>query len=479
MKIVGPSHFAETKAALERVSPSYCVAKWSQVTLHLGQGLTHSCHHNPVHQIPIGELAAAPSALHNTKKKQVERRRLLNGERPSGCSFCWKTEQLGPGVLSDRVLKSSESWSRDRLEEFAELPWHTHVNPSYVEVSFSNACNFKCSYCAPRFSSKWAAEIEEFGPYPTGRVLHNPIASPLPEKIDEDMNPYIHAFWKWFPDLKRDLKVLRLTGGEPLLSPNTFRLLDELKRNPNPELSFAINSNLGVADPLIDRFCEGIVDLLERRAVSDVMIYTSIDTWGRDAEYARHGLDLARFERNLERVSRLHPRVQVTIMCTFTAFSPFRFKELLEEIADWRIRQKRWIFLDVTYLMSPKHFDVRVLGELSRPWLDEAYDFAHARRKSYQTPFGFEAFEIAKLKRLLEYARSPVESDWLEDRRADFVRFIDEHDRRRGTDFAAVFPQLARELERWRRPLKFYEVAGIKILSSRLGPWAAAVLPEL
>ena len=35
---------------------------------------------------------------------------------------------------------------------------------TYVEVSFSNVCNFKCGYCGP-LSSKWGDEIREHGAY--------------------------------------------------------------------------------------------------------------------------------------------------------------------------------------------------------------------------------------------------------------------------------------------------------------------------
>ena len=45
------SQFKETKIALDKVSTSYCVAKWNQVTIHLGTGMTHSCHHPTVHKI--------------------------------------------------------------------------------------------------------------------------------------------------------------------------------------------------------------------------------------------------------------------------------------------------------------------------------------------------------------------------------------------------------------------------------------------
>ena len=42
-------------------------------------------------------------------------------------------------------------------------------NPRYVEVRriFSNACNFKCSYCGPPYSSTWMNEIKQHGAYPT------------------------------------------------------------------------------------------------------------------------------------------------------------------------------------------------------------------------------------------------------------------------------------------------------------------------
>ena len=44
----------------------FCLAKWTQVTIHLGVGLTHSCHHVRAHKIPLDELKENPGALHNT-----------------------------------------------------------------------------------------------------------------------------------------------------------------------------------------------------------------------------------------------------------------------------------------------------------------------------------------------------------------------------------------------------------------------------
>ena len=66
---------------------------------------------------------------------------------------------------------------------------------------------------------------------------------PIPKR---DPNPYVDAFWKWWPDLYRDLHTFRITGGEPLMSKDTWRVLDYIIQEPEPNknLNLAINSSL-------------------------------------------------------------------------------------------------------------------------------------------------------------------------------------------------------------------------------------------
>ena len=72
---------------LAEISPTMCLAKWNQVSLHLPTGLTNSCYHPPLHEIDASQLAGNPSALHNTREKKEQRRQMLAGERPTGCSY--------------------------------------------------------------------------------------------------------------------------------------------------------------------------------------------------------------------------------------------------------------------------------------------------------------------------------------------------------------------------------------------------------
>jgi len=107
---------------LNETGCGFCLAKWTQVTIHLQNGETHSCHHPVPHKIPLLELRRNPSALHNTKHKKRQRRAMLNGERPDECDYCWRVEDSGSNVLSDRTYKSFEPWARPYVDEIVSKP---------------------------------------------------------------------------------------------------------------------------------------------------------------------------------------------------------------------------------------------------------------------------------------------------------------------------------------------------------------------
>ena len=65
---------------LNKVSPSFCLAKWYNVSIHIPTGQTHSCYHPKSHHVPMEEIAVDVSALHNTKYKK-EQRKKKNGSK--------------------------------------------------------------------------------------------------------------------------------------------------------------------------------------------------------------------------------------------------------------------------------------------------------------------------------------------------------------------------------------------------------------
>ena len=78
--------------------------------------------------------------------------------------------------------------------------------------------------------------------------------------------------------------------------------------------------------------------------------------------------------------------------------------------------------------------------------LDPAVQVKEINAETHTNPYkGFFDFELAKLKRFKSYAESdPNEAEKinLNITRNDFVRYIDEYDRRRNKSFKKVFPEL-------------------------------------
>lgn len=443
------------KKDLDNIGCGFCLAKWTQTTLHLQNGHTHSCHHPRTHKISEKEIKRNPSALHNTTYKKHKRKEMLQGKRPEECDYCWNVED-NSDRFSDRVFKSAESWSLPFFNEIKEADWRADYNPKYVEVSFSNACNFKCSYCGPAFSTTWMEEIEKHGSYPTTDRfnsldwLKNEDKKPI---LQREYNPYVEAFWKWWPELYRDLHTFRITGGEPLLSKDTWGVLDYIinEKNPNKELKIAINSNLGVPDKLIDKLIEKINKIEDENRVKEFIIFTSCDTWGEHAEYIRNGLKFNQFWDNINKILTKCPKVVITFMVTYNALSVFKYDTFIKEVyklKDYYASEDRYwnsaTFLDSSYLRHPVHQTVKILPyQLSNLILNQVKLINFLATPSFNSKqIGYSDIEMQKVKRIYDWMISPNDENLLLKSRLDFYKFFNEHDKRRGTNFVKTFPEL-------------------------------------
>lgn len=454
--------FSETKKQLDTISPSMCVAKWNQVTLHLGTGTTHSCHHPAPHHIPVEELIDNPSALHNTKFKKQQRKMMLEGERPHECDYCWRVEdnakQKGDSdVFSDRITKSTEGWAKPYIRKLADMPWDVNINPTYLEVDFDTTCNFKCAYCSPSYSTTWMQEIKQHGAYNLPSTTFNSIdglrtGTGLPILHSEE-NAYVDAFWKWWPDAVKDLHVFRITGGEPLLSKNTFKVLDYLIDNPQPQMEFNINSNLGVPKDILDKFIEKISIIQDMKAVKEFKLFTSNEAHGKKAEYIRFGMKYDYWKENIHRILREVSNSKVTLMCTYNALSVSSFTDFLKDMLEIKLeysdRHSRVLPLsvDVPYLRHPEFLAPWILTENYLQNIEDSVTFMYRNAESSKwyplAAKGFFDYEIHRMERLYYLVRDNMgntESNLLQ--RKNFAAFIDEYDSRRGTNFAETFPEL-------------------------------------
>ena len=488
---------------LNAVSPSVCLAKWLQVSINLTNGTTQSCYHPPAHPIPLEELVIDASALHNTKFKKDERKQMLEGKRPEGCSYCWRVEDAPGENLSDRHYKSSEWWAEPHYDEVMSKSFDFNITPRYVEVNFNRACNFKCMYCSPHISTSWEEEIEKFGPYRFDHGGHNDITSLkqkgfMPIEVANKDNPYVTAFWSWWPTIYRNLRVFRMTGGEPLMDRNTFKVLDYVNENPHGQLELSITSNMCPPDPkLFDKFVSKVQAIEVIRTYEDkdnfnehsgnhwyvdkgfkhFWLYVSFDGTGAQAEYMRTGLDYELMLSNIRRFLNETRYTTVSFINTFNLLSIPSLKNYLQLILDLRqefggrnqkefeiapeateeerahgiehkkYKQKRFqrIFFDIPLLNYPNWFDVKNATPELIAIVEDCVAFMEANEQDEnygKTLEGFKPHEILKLKRNLAMMKDGCDAKQLNTNRRQFYQFIKQYDERRQTDFLKTFPEM-------------------------------------
>jgi organic radical activating enzyme len=426
---------------LDPLSASFCAAKWYNATIWLGSGQTTSCHHPPAHLIDKDKVSINSRLLHNTDQKKEDRRKMIAGERPPGCEYCWKIEDMGRDAVSDRVYKS-KIYPIEALDEARNTPYTEDVNLRTLEIAFDRTCQFACSYCNPAFSSTWVRDIKRNGPYTQlvsdGRN-HFTHAHDSAQLYDYgESNPYIDAFFKWWEsDLHRTLQELRITGGEPLMSGHTWKLIDWFRTNSGKSSTrLAINSNLGT-DVDIDR-------LLDSTKGMAIDIYTSNEAVGTQAEYIRDGLVWTDWSNNVERLLSSKQFRGIHVMCTINALCLDSLDQLLECIVKWKLEYGRdAISFTLNILRFPSFQSPLVLPDLlCTRYRDQLARFM-VRHKGYSYLHEHEWNHVQRLVDYLDVVKTP-HSDAFDRPKLlnDFHQFYTQYDQRRSKDFRTAFPQL-------------------------------------
>jgi len=429
---------------LDPKSASFCAAKWYNATIWLGSGQTTSCHHPPAHAIDAEAIKTRPSAIHNTAQKKQDRAQMQQGQRPAGCEYCWKIEDMGVDAVSDRVYKS-KIYPIKALDQAYNTDPQADVNLRTLEIAFDRTCQFACSYCNPAFSSTWVKDIKNNGPYANlvsdGRnhFTHAHDSSQLYRY--GEVNPYVEAFFAWWEtDLHKTLQELRITGGEPTMSGELWKLIDWFKANQGrSQTRLAINSNLGM-----DRL--RLLDFVNRtRDIPHLEIYTSNEAYGTQAEYIRDGLDYDLWMHNVQELLEHEHIRAVHFMATVNALCLDSLDVFLDQLVRLKkVYGRERVNFTLNILRFPSFQSALVLpAELKAKYRNRLIDWM-AKHNGHDYLHEHEINHTQRLIDYLDQVKTPhSEAFDMPKLLNDFRQFYQQYDQRRGKNFVNTFGNLA------------------------------------
>ena len=204
---------------------------------------------------PIGFIQDAPLEYHwNSEVMARIRRQVLIGERPKECEPCFSLEDQGVESLRQRHIAGKIPEARAKLYPNALQKMHHDFTMPFeiptMEFKLNNLCNLKCRMCHPMDSTSWNdwSEIKDF--YKAeGNIMYA-----IVEDHNLENKPFLDKFQDnptWWDSLEKNLPYFRrveFAGGEPLMDPQHYRILDMLKPYGNQiEIKYATNgTTLGI-----------------------------------------------------------------------------------------------------------------------------------------------------------------------------------------------------------------------------------------
>jgi MoaA/NifB/PqqE/SkfB family radical SAM enzyme len=250
---------------------SFCILPWTSAVVQSGGHVVPCClwitrenDYAKEHNIEVAKVQDGLETDRNGEFFKTVRQQMLNGEKPSGCSYCWKQESNKSfnKLVEDGTVNHIRV---DRHRVYAD-PTKTDydINPeplSFLETGLSNTCNFACVMCNTSCSSIiW-------GIYNKGKSVPKGFSQTL-DNLDEDFS---------------NLTLVKIIGGEPMVEKKHDDLLDKIiSQNKNPKnltIEYHTNASIFPSQRVIDQW----------KKLKSVRIIFSMDSVGKYAELQRPG----------------------------------------------------------------------------------------------------------------------------------------------------------------------------------------------
>jgi len=255
---------------------------------------------------PVGfiDKANLEDIWNNDTMKRI-RKSVLNNERPPECEPCFKLEDQGVESLRQRHIVDRMPESRinlypnalDKLQADYSMPFEIPT----MELKLNNLCNLACRMCHPMDSTSWTdwGEIKEFYKK-EGNIMYA-----IVEEHGLESKPHLDKFQdnpEWWASLKKlvpHFRRVEFAGGEPLMDPQHYRILDMLAEYGSQiEIKYATNLSI-----LGKGHHRTVWEYWPR--FKSVAVNVSIDGIGEVYEYIRGNAHWTTLVSNIDRIKSI------------------------------------------------------------------------------------------------------------------------------------------------------------------------------
>ena len=267
---------------------------------------------------PIGWIQedSLENIWNNDLMKDV-RKKVLCGERPDACKPCFDLEDQGVESLRQRHIKNAIPESRINLYPDAVNSLRDDYTMPFefptMEIKLNNLCNLKCRMCNPLDSTSWQDWDKVVPFYKKENNYLVPTVERLVKKPGQYIGPFDNSdrWWDSFEKLLPYFRRVEFAGGEPLMDPQHYKILDMLKPyGANIELKYATNgTTLGI------RKGRTIHDYWPH--FRSIAVNVSLDGIHHVYNYIRGNSDFNQVEKNIKEIQQI-PNVS-RIVGAFTA----------------------------------------------------------------------------------------------------------------------------------------------------------------
>ena len=383
------------------MSNTSCILPWLHLYVNADGSVLPCCIGD--YRYPLGDAKnSSIEEIWNNKNFKNLRYNMINGLESPHCNACYQSEKMTGNSARTHFNQKFKKYKF--LQNFTQPDGYLEkMDFKYLDIRWSNICNFKCRTCCATFSSAWAKEDGNKNVYIFAGGNSN-------DKLYNELEPYFEGVEEFY-----------FAGGEPLLTDKHYAILEKLITLGKTDVRLRYNSNLSK----LKFKNKNVLDLWKH--FSDIEIYASIDHYGEKAEYIREGTNWKQVEKNIRQIKEYTPHILLSTNSVISVLNVSTLNNFYNYILENNLYSKKYSPTLYT-LIEPDFYNFSVINDnLKHKIIDEL------KTRNFDDNLNAQIDDVIQTLEKTNYNH---------ENRNNFLEQTKTYDRKRNRNLLDYFPEL-------------------------------------